>query len=93
MALVPASPKSKSTSRKRQQSNADESVNKRNKTTADDNDDADEAAAAIEKAFEGPKGGRKAKKVKKTGDAPMNDLPSGKHTKTHTQACDGVTDS
>ena len=27
------------------------------------------------------------------GDAPTNDLPSGKHTKTHTQACDGVTDS
>ena len=26
-------------------------------------------------------------------DAPTNDLPSGKHTKTHTQACDGVTDS
>ena len=26
-------------------------------------------------------------------DAPTNDLPSGKHTKTHTRACDGVTDS
>ena len=26
-------------------------------------------------------------------DAPMDGLPSGKHTQTHTQACDGVTDS
>ena len=26
-------------------------------------------------------------------DAPTNDLPSEKHTQTHTQACDGVTDS
>ena len=26
-------------------------------------------------------------------DAPTNDLTSGRHTKTHTQACDGVTDS
>ena len=26
-------------------------------------------------------------------DAPTDNLPSGKHTKTHTQACDGVTDS
>ena len=66
-ALAPGSPKPKSTSRKRQQSNADESINKRNKTTADDNDDANEAAIAIEDAFEGPKGGRKAKKAKKTG--------------------------
>jgi hypothetical protein len=67
--LAPAteSHKPKSTSRKRQQSNADESVNKRNKTVADDDDDANEAAIAIEEAFEGPKGGRKAKKAKKTG--------------------------
>jgi hypothetical protein len=65
--LAPASQKPKSTSRKRQQSNADEPVNKRYKTVADDDNDANEAAIAIEEAFEGPKGGRKAKKAKKTG--------------------------
>jgi hypothetical protein len=62
--LAPVSPKSKSASRKRQQSNADKSVNKRNKSTADDNDNLNEAAIAIE-AFQGPKGGKKAKKTGK----------------------------
>jgi hypothetical protein len=66
-ALMPASPKPKSTSRKRQQSNADESINKRNKIATDDDDDANEAAIAIKDAFEGPKGSRKAKRVKKAG--------------------------
>ena len=67
MMLMPASPKSKSTSHKQQQSNVDESVNKQNKTTADDDNEADEAAVAIEEALKGPKGGWKAKKAKKTG--------------------------
>jgi hypothetical protein len=66
-ALAPASPKTKSASRKRQQSNADESVNKRSKSAADDNDDANNAAIAIEEAFQGPKRGKKGKKGKKTG--------------------------
>ena len=65
--VEPASPKPKSTSRKRQQSNADESINKRNKTAVDDDDDPNDAAFGIEETFEGPKGGRKAKKAKKTG--------------------------
>ena len=37
---------------------------------------------------------KKVQKVKKElVDAPMNDLPTGKHTQTNTQACNCVTDS
>ena len=68
--VVPAKPKS--TSRKRQQSNADESANKRNKTVVNESDDAiDDAvidvAIAMEEANEAGKGGKKGKKGKKTG--------------------------
>jgi hypothetical protein len=66
LAVVPAKPKS--TSRKRQQSNADESASKRNKTVVSDSDDAiNEAAIAVEEANDGEKGGKKGKKGKKTG--------------------------
>jgi hypothetical protein len=62
---MPAKPKS--TSRKRQQSNADESANKRNKTIENDSDDGiDDAAIAVEEANEAGKGGKKGKKGKKT---------------------------
>lgn len=65
-AREPTSLKSKSTSRKRQQSNADESINKRNKTATDNDDNINEAAIDIEEALEQPKGGRKSQKAKKT---------------------------
>jgi hypothetical protein len=70
LSVVPAKPKS--TSRKRQQSNADESANKRNKTLVDDSDDAIDdatidAAIAVEEANEAGRGGKKGKKAKKTG--------------------------
>ncbi|KIJ99616.1 hypothetical protein K443DRAFT_8260 [Laccaria amethystina LaAM-08-1] len=54
---MPAKPKS--TSRKRQQSNADESANKHNKTVENDSD----AAIAVEEANEAGKGGKKGKKT------------------------------
>ena len=59
--VVPA--KSKSTSRKRQQSNADESVTKRNKTVGNESDDG----SAVEEVNDAEKEGKKGKKGKKTG--------------------------
>ena len=41
----------------------------------------------------GPLLGTHVPDVEATVDAPTKDLPSGKHTQTHTQTCDGVTDS
>ena len=71
--LVPAAPKSKSTSRKRQQSNADESANKCNKTETTDLDDTTmDAAIDAEEKNEGKKGGKKGKKAKKTGGQGKN---------------------
>jgi hypothetical protein len=62
LAVVPA--KHKSTSRKRQQSNADESASKHNKTVVSDSDDAiNDAAIAVEEANDGEKGGKKGKKT------------------------------
>ncbi|KIJ89984.1 hypothetical protein K443DRAFT_15618 [Laccaria amethystina LaAM-08-1] len=68
--VLPAKPKS--TSRKRQQSNADESANKRNKRVVNNSDDGMDdatmdAAIAVEEANEAGKGGKKGKKAKKTG--------------------------
>jgi hypothetical protein len=68
--VLPAKPKS--TSWKRQQSNADESANKHNKTVVNDSDDGMDdatmdAAIAVEEANEAGKGGKKGKKAKKTG--------------------------
>lgn len=66
-------PKSKSTSRKRQQSNADESANKRNKTaTSDVEDTTMDAAIIAEEENEAMKGGKKGKKAKKTGKKGKN---------------------
>ena len=59
--VVPA--KAKSTSRKRQQSNADESVTKRNKTVGNESDDG----SAVEEVNDAEKEGKKGKKGKKTG--------------------------
>ena len=59
--VVPA--KSKSTSQKQQQSNADESVTKRNKTVGNESDDG----SAVEEANDAEKEGNKGKKGKKTG--------------------------
>lgn len=71
--LVPVSSKPKSTSRKRQQSNADESVSKRNKTaTNDTNEAANDTATAAEEAIDIQKGGKKGKKAKKTGGKGKN---------------------
>ena len=71
--LVSAAPKSKSTSRKRQQSNADESANKRNKTETTDLDDTTmDAAIVAEEENEAKKGGKKGKKAKKTGGKGKN---------------------
>jgi len=82
LSVLPA--KSKSTSRKRQQSNADESAAKRNKTVGSDSDvgndsDAaiddptiDDAAIAVEEANDAEKGGKKGKKGKKTGTKRKN---------------------
>ena len=66
LAAVPAKPKS--TSWKWQQSNADESANKRNKTVVNESDDAIDdavidAAIAMEEANEAGKGGKKGKKT------------------------------
>ena len=77
LSVLPA--KSKSTSRKQQQSNADESAAKCNKTVGSDSDvgndsDAaiddptiDDASIAVEEANDAEKGGKKGKKGKKTG--------------------------
>ena len=60
--------KPKSTSRKRQQSNADESAKKRNKTAAaSEGDDAEDSAIDVEEAFDVQREGKKGKKGKKTG--------------------------
>lgn len=60
--VVPTKPKS--TSRKRQQSNADESATKRNKTVGNEGDDAiDDAAVAVEELNDAEKGGKKGKKT------------------------------
>ena len=59
--VVPA--KAKSTSRKRQQSNADESVTKHNKTVGNESDDG----SAVEEVKDAEKEGKKGKKGKKTG--------------------------
>ncbi|KIJ94926.1 hypothetical protein K443DRAFT_11750 [Laccaria amethystina LaAM-08-1] len=77
--VLPAKPKS--TSWKRQQSNADESANKHNKRVVNNSDDGMDdatmddgmddatmdAAIAVEEANEAGKGGKKGKKAKKTG--------------------------
>jgi len=68
--IVGAKPKSMSW--KQQQSNADESANKCNKTVVNNSDDAlddatIDAAIAVEDANEAGKGGKKGKKAKKTG--------------------------
>ncbi|KAF8961578.1 hypothetical protein BDZ97DRAFT_1664120 [Flammula alnicola] len=60
---APTTAKSKSTSRKRQQSNAEESASKRSKPANDANDDDDDDA---KEANEGRKGGKKGRKAKKT---------------------------
>ena len=69
-------PNSKSTSRKRLQSNADESANKRNKIESTDATDIDDtimdAAIDVEEENEGKKGGKKGKKAKKTGGKGKN---------------------
>jgi len=71
--VVTAAPKSKSTSRKRLQSNADEPANKRNKTETTDLDDATmDAAIDVEEENERKKGGKKGKKAKKTGGKGKN---------------------
>ena len=59
--VVPA--KAKSTSRKRQQSNADESVTKCNKTVGNESDDG----SAVDEGNDAEKEGKKGKKGKKTG--------------------------
>jgi hypothetical protein len=66
-------PKPKSTSRKQLQSNADKSINKRNKTKTTDLNDATIAAAIIaEDKNEAQKEGKKRKKAKKTGGKGKN---------------------
>ncbi|EDR13066.1 uncharacterized protein LACBIDRAFT_322487 [Laccaria bicolor S238N-H82] len=65
--VVPTKPKS--TSRKRQQSNADESATKHIKTVGNDGeDDVDDAAIAVEEENDAEKGGKKGKKGRKTGE-------------------------
>jgi len=59
--VVPVASKSKPKGRKRQQSPAGESVNKRNKTAANE-------SADVEEANDRQKGGKKGKKAKKTGE-------------------------
>ena len=59
--VVPA--KTKSTSQKPQQSNADESVTKCNKTVGNESDDG----SAVEEVNDAEKEGKKGKKGKKTG--------------------------
>ena len=60
--------KPKSTSRKRQQSNADESASKRNKTAAtSEGDGAEDSAIDVEEAFDVQREGKGGKKAKKTG--------------------------
>ena len=61
--VLAVAPKPKSSSRKRQQSNADESVSKRNKTATKESDDG---ANDVEEANSGQKGGKKGKKSKKS---------------------------
>jgi len=71
--VVTTAPNSKSTSRKRLQSNADESANKHNKTeTTDIDDPIIDAAIDVEEENEGKKGGKKGKKAKKTGGKGKN---------------------
>jgi hypothetical protein len=71
--VVTAAPKAKSTSRKRLQSNAAESANKRNRTgTTDPEDDAMDVAVAVEEEIEAKKEGKKGKKAKKTGGKGKN---------------------
>jgi hypothetical protein len=71
--VVTAAPKSKSTSRKRLQSNADEPANKHNRTEPTDLDDTTmDAAIDVEEENEGKKGGKKGKKAKKTGGKGKN---------------------
>ena len=67
--VLAVAPKPKSSSRKRQQSNADESVSKRNKTATKESDDG---ANDVEEANSGQKGGKKGKKAKKTGTKGKN---------------------
>jgi hypothetical protein len=65
--VVTAAPKSKSTRRKRLQSNADEPTNKRNRTEPTDLDDTTiDAAIDVEEENEGKKG-KKAKKTEGKG--------------------------
>ena len=59
--------KPKSTGRKRQQSNADESVSKRNKTAAtSEGDDVEDFAIGVEEALDVQKQAKGGKKVKKS---------------------------
>ena len=66
--MVTAAPKSKSTSRKRLQSNADEPANKCNKTETDLDDTTMDAVIDAEEENERKKG----KKAKKTGGKGKN---------------------
>jgi len=71
--VVTTAPKSMSTSRKRLQSNADESASKCNKTgTTDPEDGTMDVAIAVEEENEAKKGGKKGKKAKKTGGKGKN---------------------
>ena len=71
--MVTAAPKSKSTSCKRLQSNADEPANKCNKAETTDLDDTTmDAVIDAEEENERKKGGKKGKKAKKTGGKGKN---------------------